>query len=81
MSVTRARFSRVSARRLLGLAAPFLVARDAGRLLEEHPQLLGFGLDHARDHALADDRVGARPQAGPEEHVVTSRRRTDWLLM
>ena len=69
MSVTRARFSRVSARRFSVSLAPLLVARDAGGLLEEHAQLLGLGLDDARDHALLDDRVGARPEAGAEEHV------------
>ena len=55
---------------VLGLAAALLVLRDAGRLLEEDAQLLGLRLDHPRDHALLDDRVGPRPEAGAEEDVV-----------
>jgi hypothetical protein len=55
---------------ILGLAAALLVARNAGGLLEEHPQVLGAGLDDPRDHPLADDRVGARAQPGAEEDVV-----------
>src|SRR5438445_5305980 len=54
---------------ILGLAAALLVLRDAGRLLEEHAQLLGLRLDDARDHPLLDDRVGPRAKAGAEEHV------------
>ena len=65
----RARFSRVSASAVLGLAAALLVLGDARGLLEEHAQLLGLGLDDARDHALLDDRVGARPEARAEEDV------------
>ncbi len=53
----------------LGFAPPLAVFRHARRLLEENPQLLGLGLDHPRDHALLDDRVGARAQAGAEEDV------------
>ena len=54
---------------LLGFAAALLVLGYARRFLEERAQLLGLGLDEARDHALLDDRVGARPEAGAEEHV------------
>jgi len=54
---------------VLGLAAALLVFGDAGRLLEEEAQLLGLGLDDARDHALLDDGVGARTQAGAHEKV------------
>jgi hypothetical protein len=54
---------------VLGFAPPFLVLGDAGRLFEEEAQFLGLGLDDARDHALADDGVGARTQAGAEEEV------------
>src|SRR5207237_483133 len=50
--------------------AALLVLRDAGRFLEEQAQLFGPALDDARDGALADDRVGARPEAGAEEHVL-----------
>ena len=55
---------------VLGLAPPFLVFRDPGRLLEEEAQLLRLALDDSRDRALADDRVGARSEAGAEEHVL-----------
>ena len=52
------------------LFAPFPVFGDARRLFEEHAQLLGSGLDHAGDHALLDDRIGTRSQAGAQEQVV-----------
>ncbi len=55
---------------VLGLAAALLVLRHAGGFLEEHAQLFGLGLDDPRDHALPDDRVGARPEAGAEEDVL-----------
>ena len=54
---------------VFGLAAAFLVLGDAGGLLQEHPQLLRLGLDQARDHALLDDGVATRPEAGAEEDV------------
>ena len=54
----------------LGLAPALLVLRDAGRFLEEEAQLLGLALDDPRDRALADDRVGARAEAGAEEDVL-----------
>ena len=69
MSSTRSRFSRVSLKPQLGLAAALAVFRDARGLLEENAQLLGLRLDHARDHALLDDGVGARAQARAEEDV------------
>ena len=53
-----------------GLLAPLLVLGHAGGFLEEDAQLLGLGLDDARDHPLLDDRVGARPEARAEEQVV-----------
>ena len=53
-----------------GLLAPFLVLRDPRRLFEEDAQLLRLRLDHAADHALLDDGVGARAQARAEEQVV-----------
>ena len=81
MSSTRGRFSRVSSSRDLGFAAALLVLGDARGLLEEHAQLLGLRLDDARDHALLDDRVAARAEAGAEEQSVMSRRRTCMLLM
>ena len=54
---------------VLGLAPPLLVLRDAGRLLEKRAQLLGLRLDEAGDHALLDDRVAVRADAGAEQDV------------
>ena len=53
----------------LGLLAPLLVLGDAGGLFQVHAQVLGPGLDDLADHALLDDRVAARAQAGAEEQV------------
>src|SRR5690606_14522373 len=50
----------------LGFLAPLLVLGDAGGLLQVHAQFLGLGLDDLADHALLDDRVAARAQAGAE---------------
>jgi hypothetical protein len=55
---------------VLGFAAALLVLGNAGGFLEEQAQLLGLALDDAADRALTDDRVGARTQAGAEEHVL-----------
>ena len=55
---------------VLGLAAPLLVFGDAGSLFEKQPQLFGLGFDDAADRALADDGVGARPQASAQKHVL-----------
>jgi hypothetical protein len=54
----------------LGLAAALAVLGDARGFLEEHAQLLGLRGDDARDHALLDDRVGARAEARAEEDVL-----------
>src|SRR5690606_23408956 len=51
----------------LGLLAALLVLGDAGGLLQVDAQVLGPGLDDLADHALLDDRVAARAQAGAEE--------------
>ncbi len=53
----------------LGLPAAFLILGDARRFFEEDPQFLGLGLDEPRDHALLDDGVAARPQAGTQENI------------
>ena len=53
----------------LGFLAPFLVLGDASRLFEEATQFFWLRLDDARNHALADDRVGTRPQASAEEEI------------
>ncbi len=55
---------------VLGLAAAFLVLGHARGLFQEQAQFLGARLDDAGDGALADDGVGARAQAGAEEHVL-----------
>ena len=52
-----------------GFLAALLVLGDAGGLLQVHAQVLGPGLDDLADHALLDDRVAARAQAGAEEQV------------
>ena len=53
----------------LGFLAAFLVFGDAGGFFQIHAQFFGLGLDDLRDHALFDDRVAARAQAGAEEQV------------
>ena len=54
---------------LLGFPAPLLVLGDARRFLEERAKLLGLGLDEPGNHALLDDRVAVRPDAGAEQDV------------
>ena len=63
------RFSRVSPDARLGLLAALLVTGDAGGLLHEGAHVLRARVDDARDHALLDDGVAARAQAGTEEKV------------
>src|SRR5690606_19830257 len=58
-----------AANAVLGLAAAVLVLGDAGGFLDVVAQVLGLGLDQLGDHALLDDRVAARAQAGAEEDV------------
>ena len=53
----------------LGFLASLLVLGDAGRFFEEDAQLVGLGLDDARNGALTDDGVGTRPQTSPEKEV------------
>ena len=48
----------------LRFLAPLLVTRDSRGFLDKGAHVVGLGLDHARDHALLDDRVAARSQAG-----------------
>src|SRR3546814_2055869 len=52
-----------------GFLAALLVLGDAGGLLQVHAQVLGAGVDDLADHALLDDRVAARPQAGAAAQV------------
>ncbi len=52
------------------LAAAFLVFRHAGRFFQEDAQFFGARFDDARNHALADDGVGARAEARAEENIL-----------
>ena len=61
-------FARVGDARL-GFLAALLVAGDAGGFLDEGAHVIGLGLDDARDHALLDDGVAARSQAGAQEQL------------
>ncbi len=54
---------------VFGLPASLLVFGDPGGLFEKHPQIFGARLDQAGYHALLDDRVAARSQAGAEEEI------------
>ena len=53
----------------LGFLAALLVLGDAGRFFQVDAQVLRTRLDDLADHALLDDRVAARAQAGAEEQV------------
>ncbi|SST09220.1 Uncharacterised protein [Acinetobacter baumannii] len=52
-----------------GFAAALLVLGNARGFLDEVAQVFRTRLDQLGDHALFDDRVAARPQAGAEEDV------------
>src|SRR5690606_17405150 len=54
---------------LLGLLPARLVLRDAGRLLDDEPAVLGPGRHDLADLALLDDRVRLRADPRPEEEV------------
>jgi hypothetical protein len=43
---------------------------DTGGFFQEQAQFFGPRFDDAADGALADDGVGARAQAGAQEHVL-----------
>jgi hypothetical protein len=53
----------------LRFAATFLVLRDACRFFQKGPQVVGLGLDQARNHPLLNDRVAARTESGAEEQL------------
>ena len=55
---------------VLGLAAALLVFADTGGFFQEQAQFFRAAFDDAADGALADDGVGARAQAGAQEHVL-----------
>ncbi len=54
---------------VLRLPATLLVLRDSRGFLQVDPQIFGFSLNQLADHALLDDGVAARPEAGAEEDV------------
>ncbi len=54
---------------VLRLPPPFPILGDAGGLLQVSAQLLGLRLYQLGDHALLDDRIAARAEAGSKEHV------------
>ncbi len=54
---------------VFGLPASLLVLGDPGGFFDEVAQILGLGFDQLGDHALLDDRIAARAQAGAEEDV------------
>ena len=54
----------------LGFAAALLVFGNTGGLFQPHPKFLRLGFDHARNHALLDDRItSAIAQAGAEKQI------------
>ena len=53
----------------LGLAASLLIERNAGRFFDESAHVIGACLDYPRDHALLDDGVAARAEAGAQEQL------------
>ena len=52
------------------LASTFLVFGNARCFFQKQAQFFGLAFNDAADGALADDGVGARPQARAEEHVL-----------
>ncbi len=58
-----------AANAVFGLAAAILVAGDTGGFFDKQPQVFRFGFDQAGNHALLDDRVAARPEAGAHEDI------------
>ena len=62
-------FTRVR-KAVSGFAAAFLVLRHAGGFFQKQAQLFGLGFNNAADGALADDGVGARPEAGTKKNVL-----------
>ena len=61
-------FARVADARF-GFAPALLVFGNAGGFFQIHPQVFRLGVDDARHHALLDNRVAARAEAGAEEDI------------
>ena len=55
---------------VFGLAPALFVFGDTRGFFEEQAQLFRARFDDAADGALADDGVGARPQASTEKHIL-----------
>nr|GFC57024.1 hypothetical protein [Tanacetum cinerariifolium] len=54
---------------VFGVATALLVFGNARRFFDEVTQVLRLGFDQLGDHALLDDRIAARAEAGAEEDV------------
>ncbi len=54
---------------VFGFPATLLVLGDTGSLFEGGTQVVGARFDEPRNHALADDGVRTRAEAGPHEQV------------
>ena len=54
----------------LGLPFPDLVLRDAGRLLDQAPPVLGLRREDQLDLLLLDDRIGTDAETRPEKEVL-----------
>ena len=63
-----------------GFTAAFLVFRNACSFFQKQPQLFRFGFNDAADRALANDGVGARPEAGAQKNVLHVAA-THWLVV
>ena len=70
MSSTRVRFSRVSCRRFSVSRRRSLYFDTPAASSRNTRSSSGLRLDDPRDHALADDGVGARAETGAEEDVL-----------
>ena len=62
-------FTRVM-QTVFGFPATLLVLGNAGSLFKENSQLFRTRLNDARDHALTNDRVSTRSEAGTKEDVL-----------
>ena len=61
-------FARVTQPRF-GFLATLTIFRYASRFFEKHAQFFRLGFDNARNHALFNDRVRSRTEAGTEKYI------------
>ena len=54
---------------VFGFAAAVLVTGNTGGFFNEQAQFFGLGFDQARNHALLDDGIAARPKTRAHENV------------